>query len=80
MNVQRRLEGVAVLAGRAKVQVVGLPLGEVVVEQGARQRRNQRNCRRERNECAECPDELLTPNHTAQIIACALESLSIRAA
>ena len=33
------LEGVAMLAGRAEVQVVGLALGEVVVEGGSCQRR-----------------------------------------
>lgn len=65
----RGLEGVAVFAGRAEVQVVGLALGEVVVERGTRERRNQRRHRRERNERAECSDKRSISHRTAEIIA-----------
>ena len=40
------LEGMAVFAGRAEVQVVGLALGEVMVEHGTRERCYQRYDRR----------------------------------
>ena len=64
----RRLESVAVLAGRAEVQVVGLAFRKVMVEHGARERRKQRRYRRERKERAECSDES-SVYHLAAIIA-----------
>ena len=39
VDVVLSLEGVAVFAGSAKVKVIGLTLGEVVVERSASQRR-----------------------------------------
>ena len=39
VDVVLRFEGVAVFAGRAEVQVVGLAFGEVVVEHRTRERR-----------------------------------------
>lgn len=40
------LEGMTVFAGHAKVQVVGLTLGVVMVEHGSRERHYQRHDRR----------------------------------
>ena len=63
VNVNRRFVCVGMLAGCPEVQVVRLPLGEVVVERGARQRCKQRHDRRERKERADAPDNRLTSHH-----------------
>lgn len=65
----RGLEGVAVFAGRAEVQVVGLALGEVMIERWTRERRKQRHDRRERKKRAECSDKRFVSHRTAEIIA-----------
>ena len=57
------------LAGRAKVEVVGLAFGEVVVYDGACQRRNQRHDRRKRYERAEASDKRSVSHRTVAIIA-----------
>ena len=68
VQVNRRFVRVEMLARRAKVQVVRLPLSEVVVERRPSQRRKQRHNRRERNKCADTLDHRLNSHHT-KIIA-----------
>lgn len=68
MIVERRLEGMDMLANRAEMQVPRLPLGEVVVERRSRQRRENRRDRHKREHRANAPDCLSIP-HIIPIIA-----------
>ncbi len=66
--VERRLEGMDMLADRAEMQVPGLPLGEVVVERRSCQWRKNRRDRHKREHRANAPDCLSIP-HSTPIIA-----------
>lgn len=67
--VVRGLKGMTVFTGRAKVQVVGLALGVVMVEHGSRERRYQRYDRRKRDERADASDNHFESHRSAEIIA-----------
>ena len=70
MDVKRGLEGMAMLARRAEVQMARLALGEVMVEHGACQRRNQRhNCRKRGNHAEPLYEHFLSHHLTDAIIA-----------
>lgn len=70
MDVVLSLEGVAVFAGSAEMKVIGLALGEVVVERSASQRRQQRRDNGERNDRAdEVPDKCFMAHCIGAIIA-----------
>ena len=65
-----RFEGVSVFAMGAEVKVVGLALGEVVVEYGTCERRQQRRDDGERNDRAnEVPDKCFVAHCSVVIIA-----------
>ena len=66
--VERRLEGMDMLADRAEMQVSGLSLGEVVVERRSRQRSENRRDRHKREHRANAPECFSIP-HSASIIA-----------
>ena len=69
MYVKRRLEGMTMFAWRAKVQVVGLALGEVMVEHGSHERCYQRHNRRKRHDRADVSDNQFESHRSATIIA-----------